>query len=397
VTTYTEKEESRILIVDDNLKNLQVLGGFLQSKGYLVEFALDGYSAMDWIAKSYFDLVLLDIMMPGIDGYEVCRTLKKDIRNKDLPIIFLTAKIDHESVIEGFKAGAVDYISKPFIKDELLARVKTHLEIKKSRDKLAFYLVEIEEKNKDITASISYAKKIQEAMLKTSEADIDIIPEHFVLFLPKDIVSGDFYWFKCIDNMVIMAIMDCTGHGVPGALMSTLGITLLNEAVINERIYAPELILESLRSKLIRALGQYDYTNIIKDSIEGSVFCFDPKKKQFQYSGSGNSLILIHDGELMAVKPQKIPIGYSEKDADFKNFSLDLSRNDMAYMFTDGYVDQFGGPDSKRLKLKRFKEILFKNHHLPLDQQKSLLLTELTTWKGLSEQTDDILVLGIRF
>jgi len=395
--TYHDNDESRILIVDDYVKNLQVLGGLLQNEGYLVEFALEGYSAIDWIEKSEFDLVLLDIMMPGINGYEVCKTLKKNIRNKDLPIIFLTAKIDHESVIEGFKAGAVDYISKPFIKDELLARVKTHLEIKKSRDKLAYYLAEIEEKNKDITASISYAKKIQEAMLKTSEADIDIIPEHFILFLPKDIVSGDFYWFKCIDNMVIMAIMDCTGHGVPGALMSTLGITLLNETVIDERIYAPELILESLRSKLIRALGQYDYTNMVKDGIEGSIFCFDSMKKQFHYSGSGNSLILIHEGELLAIKPQKIPIGYSEKDADFKNFSLDMSRNDLAYMFTDGYVDQFGGPDSKRLKLRRFKEILFKNHHLPLDQQKKLLLSELLSWRGVSDQTDDILVLGIRF
>jgi phosphoserine phosphatase RsbU/P len=389
--------ESKILIVDDNVKNLQVLGGFLQNEGFMVEFALDGYSATDWVEKSSFDLVLLDIMMPGIDGYEVCRKIKKEQKNKDLPIIFLTAKIDHESVIEGFKVGAVDYITKPFIKDELLARVKTHLEIKKSRDKLAFYLAQIEAKNRDITASISYANKIQEAMLKTSESDINVIPDHFILFMPKDIVSGDFYWFKFIDNMMIIAVMDCTGHGVPGALMSTIGMTLLNETVVNERISAPDIILESLRTKLIKALGQSDYTDIIKDSIEGSVFCFDTLRSQFHYSGSGNSMILIHNGELQAIKPQRIPIGYSEKEASFKKFTLDLARDDVVYMFTDGYVDQFGGPDSKRLKLNRFKDILMKYYRLPLDQQKTLLEKELSSWKGDSDQTDDILVLGIRF
>jgi len=199
---------SRILIVDDNVKNLQVLGGFLQNAGFQVEFALEGKSAIDWIGRSSFDLVLLDIMMPGVNGYEVCRSLKSELKNKDLPIIFLTTKSDHESIIEGFSVGAVAFIKKPFIKDELLARVRTHLEIKLSRDKLAIYLAEIEEKNRDITASIQYAKSIQEAMLKTSEPFKLAFPDHFILFLPKDIVSGDFYWFKSVGHVNIIAVMD---------------------------------------------------------------------------------------------------------------------------------------------------------------------------------------------
>lgn len=392
-------EISKILIVDDNVKNLQVLGGFLQNEGYSVEFALEGISAIDWISKSSFDLVLLDIMMPGIDGYEVCKTVKKEGKNKDLAIIFLTAKIDHESIIEGFGAGAVDYIAKPFIKDELLARVKTHLEIKNSRDRLAEYLGVIQEKSRNITASIEYAKNIQEAILKTSYQFKDLIPEHFILYQPKDIVSGDFYWFTVIDNLTIIAVMDCTGHGVPGALMSTLGVTLLNEIVLTNRILKPDLILENLRSKLIKALSQKGYSGIIKDGIEGSVFCFDTMMKQLHYSGSCNSMIIIHDGELQEIKPKRIPIGYSDKEVDFENISLEVSKNDLVYMFSDGYVDQFGGPDerTKRFMIKRFKEILLANHLLPLEQQKETLLSELITWKGDSDQTDDILVLGIRF
>lgn len=392
-------EISKILIVDDNVKNLQVLGGFLQNEGYSVEFAIEGTSAIDWISRNSFDLVLLDIMMPGIDGYEVCRTVKKEEKNKDLPIIFLTAKIDHESIIEGFAAGAVDYITKPFIKDELLARVKTHLEIKKSRDRLSEYLEVIEEKSRNITASIEYAKNIQEAMLKTSLEYKDLIPEHFILYLPKDIVSGDFYWFTCIDNLVVIAVMDCTGHGVPGALMSTLGVTLLNETVLREKVVRPDLILENLRAKLIKTLSQKGFTGVIKDGIEGSVFCFDTMMNQFHYSGSCNSMIIIHEGELNEIKPQRIPIGYSDKEVDFKNVSLSLVKNDLVYMFSDGYVDQFGGPEikSKRFMIKRFKEILLANNSLPLEKQREILLSELTTWKGDSDQTDDILVLGIRF
>jgi DNA-binding response OmpR family regulator len=390
-------EKSKILIVDDNVKNLQVLGGFLQNEGYSVEFALEGNSAIDWISRNSFDLVLLDIMMPGIDGYEVCRTVKKESKNKDLPIIFLTAKIDHESIIEGFGAGAVDYITKPFIKDELLARVKTHLEIKKSRDRLAEYLGVIEEKSRNITASIEYAKNIQEAMLKTSSEFRDLIPEHFILYQPKDIVSGDFYWFTCIDNLTIIAVMDCTGHGVPGALMSTLGVTLLNEIVLANKILRPDLILENLRTKLIKALSQKGFLGIIKDGIEGSVFCFDTLMRQFHYSGSCNSMIIIHDGELQEIKPKRIPIGYSDKEVDFENVSLDLSKNDLVYMFSDGYVDQFGGPVSKRFMIKRFKDILLKSNKLPLEEQREILLSEFLMWKGDSDQTDDILVLGIRF
>lgn len=390
-------EKATILVVDDNLKNVQVLGGFLQSEGFEVEFALDGKSALNWIGKENFDLILLDIMMPEMDGYEVCTIIKQKPENKDLPVIFITAKTDHESIINGFEVGAVDYITKPFIKSELLARVKTHIEIKQSRDRLGLYLKEIEEKRRNITASIEYAKNIQDALLRTSETFKEVLPEHFILFQPKDIVSGDFYWFTCLDNIIVIAVMDCTGHGVPGALMSTLGVAFLNEAVLGERILKPDLILESIRLKLINSLGQKGFTGTIKDGIEGSVICFDTMMNQVHFSASFNPLLMIHDGKLQEVKADRTPIGYYDKPVDFTTKTINPDPGDLIYLFSDGYIDQFGGPLSKRFMIKRFKEILLANHDLPLSQQKEILSAELNSWKADGDQTDDILVLGMRF
>jgi DNA-binding response OmpR family regulator len=387
----------KILVVDDNLKNIQVLGGFLQNEGFEVEFAVEGTSALEWISRQEFDLVLLDIMMPEMDGYEVCSIIKENPGNKDLPVIFITAKTDHDSIIQGFETGGVDYITKPFIKSELLARIKTHIEIKRSHDRLEKARKEIEEKNRSITSSIEYASNIQAALLRTSEAYLDRLPENFILFLPKDIVSGDFYWFSCVDDLRIIAVMDCTGHGVPGALMSTLGITYLNEIVHGERIMKPELIIDSLRKKIISALSQKGYSGTIKDGIEGSVITFDPSTREIQYSASFNPLIFIHNEELLEIKADRIPIGYYERAASFTNTKLTVSENDMIYLFSDGFMDQFGGEMSKRFQLNRFKELLFDNHKLPLNQQKEVLLSTLYEWRGKGEQTDDILVIGLRF
>ncbi|MBK7710075.1 MAG: response regulator [Bacteroidales bacterium] len=394
---YNSAIKPKILVVDDNLKNVQVLGGFLQNEGFEVEFALEGKSALDWIRKQKFDLVLLDIMMPEMDGYEVCGIIKKKPENKELPIIFITAKSDHESIIQAFEAGGVDYITKPFIKSELLARVRIHIEIKRSHDRLERAMREIAEKNRSITASIEYARNIQTALLRTSETFIERLPENFILYLPKDIVSGDFYWFTCINDLIVVAVMDCTGHGVPGALMSTLGVTSLNETVLGERITRPDLIIDSLRTKIIDALGQKGYSGYIKDAIEGSVITYDHSTRIIEFSASFNPLLIIHNDELKEIKADRIPIGYYERVAAFTNTTLTVSQNDIIYLFSDGFIDQFGGPSSKRFLLKRFKELLFANHKLPLNQQKELLLEALNKWKANGEQTDDILVIALRF
>ncbi len=300
-----------ILIVDDNPKNLQILGNYLQNEGYKVEFALDGKSALDWIGRTEFDLILLDIMMPGMDGFEVCRIIKNDPVKQKIPVIFLTAKVDTESIVNGFDLGAVDYVIKPFNQKELIARVKTQIEIKRGRDEIARNLKEIEYKNKLIKYSIQYAHTIQAAVLKASMNGSDFFPEQFCLLLPKDIVSGDFYWFHRIDNKLLVGVFDCTGHGIPGAFMSMLGVTLLNETVIREKIIEPHLILNRLREKIIEALGQKGIISEVADGMDGSIISYDLTSKKLVYSGAYNPIYLIRDNKIIELKGDRMPLSYA--------------------------------------------------------------------------------------
>jgi CheY-like chemotaxis protein/serine phosphatase RsbU (regulator of sigma subunit) len=394
----TEKirDMSSILIVDDNVRNLQVLGGLLQHEGLAVEFALDGKSALNWLNRRKFDLILLDIMMPGMNGYEVCSIIKQTPSINEIPIIFITANTDPESIVMGFEAGAVDYITKPFIQSELLIRVRTQLKIRKSKEQITLYMNEIEEKNRDINNSIEYARYIQEAIIGTSEENLRCLPEHFIINVPKDILSGDFYWITKVENNIIVAVMDCTGHGVPGALMSILGITLLNEIVLDDHLVRPDDILESLREKVVLTLGERLGYRRIKDGIEGAVICFDPASGKLQYSGSFNPLVLINDDEIHEIKADRIPIGYYEVKGNFTLQELNLKTKDTIYLFSDGIVDQFGGPHNKRFMIKHLKETLLANHTKTMARQKEVLSEDLYQWRGGSVQTDDILIVGIR-
>ncbi len=386
-----------VLIVDDNPRNLQVLGSFLKEEGLLVEFAIDGGAALQWVNNRRFDLVLLDIMMPGMSGIEVCRKMKENPFTRDIPVIFITAVTDTSTIVEGFSAGAVDYITKPFIQDELLIRVKTQLEAVRSKQLILDYLNKIEEKNKNINSSIDYARYIQNAVLHTSETSSNHIPDHFIIYSPKDILSGDFYWINSIQDQVIFAVMDCTGHGVPGALMSILGLTLLNDIIIHAGILQPEKILENLRHKIILALGQNKDIVSVKDGMEGSVLIFNPKSSSITFSGTQNPVIHISDNKINIIRADKTPIGFYDKPTTYTLNSIDVKSGDMIYLFSDGYIDQFGGPASKKIMSRRFRELLLKYHEIPLSIQKNKLEEYLRSWRGDLEQTDDILVVGIRF
>ncbi len=384
------------MIVDDNPKNLQVLGNYLQKEGYLVEFALNGKSALDWIKQVEFDLILLDIMMPGMDGFEVCKIIKSDPVYQKIPVIFLTAKIDTESIVAGFDLGAVDYVIKPFNQKELIARVKTQIEIKRGRDEIARNLKEIEYKNKLIKYSIQYAQTIQAAVLRASENGSDFFPEQFILLLPKDIVSGDFYWFHKINNRLLVGVFDCTGHGIPGAFMSILGVTLLNETVIREKINDPHLILNRLREKIIEALGQKGIISEVRDGMDGSIISFDLASKKLVYSVAYNPIYLIRDNKIIELKGDRMPLSHHAKMADFSSHEIKTKPNDLIYLFTDGYIDQFGGPKAKKFLTAQFKEVLIRHHKKPLEVQKQLLLDVYLNWKGKEEQVDDITVVGLK-
>lgn len=388
-------EQQQILIVDDAAENIDILGDALSDYKRMV--AINGEKALELaMGNNPPDLILLDIVMPGMDGYEVCKRLKTNEKTREIPVIFLTAKTDTESVVKGFETGAIDYVTKPFNTSELLARVTTQLALKKSKDDIARYLKEIELKNKLINHSIRYAESIQNAVLPDMEFMKKEMPEHFVLFKPKDIVSGDFYWVKKISNFLIIAVVDCTGHGVPGAFMSMLGISFLNETVTKTKFDKANEILERLRKMVKVSLNQTGKYSEPRDGMDMALCILDLDNKEMQYAGAYNPLYLIRDGELIEYQADRQPVAIHCVEKEFTNHVIKLQEGDTFYIFSDGFYDQLGGTKYKKFLSKNFKTLLLEINKKSMDQQKDLLDKTLKEWMKNYEQIDDILVMGIR-
>jgi serine phosphatase RsbU (regulator of sigma subunit) len=265
-----------------------------------------------------------------------------------------------------------------------------HVELKKVYDI-------IDEKNKDITASINYASRIQNAMLPDPEEIKGLSKNCFILYLPKDIISGDFYWFNKMKDKLIIAAADCTGHGVPGALMSMLGISFLEEIVNNRKISESGKILDELRKEILRSLHQSSKCQETKDGMDISLCIIDETIKNIQYSGAFNNLYLIRNNELIEYCADRMPIGLSVyADKNFTTQNIPYLKGDLIYIFSDGYADQFGGPDNRKFKYKTFKDLLTEIHKLPLFNQKKILEKRFYEWKNEYVQTDDVLIIGIK-
>lgn len=255
----------------------------------------------------------------------------------------------------------------------------------------------VKEKNKDITDSINYAKRIQEALLPAKELKYEIFPNAFVFFKPRDIVSGDFYWFTKKNGKRIITAVDCTGHGVPGAFMSMIGNTFLTEIIEGKGITQPADILSEMRYLVIKSLKQTHDMTESKDGMDMALLAFDDETNTVEYSGANNPLWLIRNGECIEYKPDKRPIGYFRGEGrPFTNHKIELQKGDTIYIFTDGYADQFGGKNGKKLKYKPFKETLLSIQHEPMLKQEEILLEKFNEWKGILGQIDDVLIIGIR-
>ena len=249
---------------------------------------------------------------------------------------------------------------------------------------------------KHIEDSIHYAKRIQTALLPSLELFSDKI-DHFVLYKPRDIVSGDFYWVAEFDNKQMVIAADCTGHGVPGAFMSMLGVSMLNEIVLNKNIIQPDQVLNDLRENIIDNLKQLAIGSDVKDGMDMCVCLIDFNKNKLQFAGANNPLWLISDGELTEIKGDKMPVAIHENMAPFKNHTLDLKKGDVFYIFSDGYADQFGGPNQKKLLNKNFKAILNEVQDLSMLEQGAKIDEYFENWRKDMEQIDDVVVIGIRY
>jgi serine phosphatase RsbU (regulator of sigma subunit) len=256
---------------------------------------------------------------------------------------------------------------------------------------------EIEIQNINLTTSINYAQRIQSAMFPSHDILTENLFEYFVLLKPLDIVSGDFYWFRQNKNSIFVAAADCTGHGVPAAFMSILGLTFLNELVNTADTLNANEVLTQLRDHVIKTLHQTQENSSTRDGMEMALLLLDLEYNKLQFSGANRPLYLIRDKQLHELRGDRMPLGIHDEEHPFTNQEIEIKKNDTVYLFSDGYVDQIGGPERKTFKTKNFKELLLNNSHLPMNEQKEMLEANLEEWKLDNQQIDDILVIGIRF
>jgi serine phosphatase RsbU (regulator of sigma subunit) len=296
-------------------------------------------------------------------------------------------------------------------KDEIEAQMD---EIEAQRNQIEIQRDLVVSQNREITASISYAQRIQEAVLPSDAYMTEVMPEHFVLYKPRDMVSGDFYWIRRIKNYLVVVAADCTGHGVPGAFMSMLGISFLNEQVSKSRMDPPGEILNRLRKKVKDTLSQQGKVEEQKDGMDMALAMIDMEEKDLEFGGAYNPLYLIRkaaasDDHLMKyfalevdgyrlyhLKGDCQPVGIYSMASDFSTKKIKLLEGDTIYLFSDGFADQVGGPRNKKFMSRNFKKTLLSIHHLSMKEQKKHLDDTLENWRGKNEQVDDILVMGMR-
>ena len=254
----------------------------------------------------------------------------------------------------------------------------------------------VEEKHKEIKDSINYAERIQRSFLASDELLNNNLKNYFILFKPKDVVSGDFYWGETLPNgNFILATADSTGHGVPGAIMSLLNITSLEKAI--EHLTNPADILKHTRQTIINRLKKDGSEYGGKDGMDCSLIVFDFKNMQIQIAAANNPVWIFRNTNLIEIKPDKIPVGKHDRDQEeFTLNTFDILEGDIIYTLTDGFPDQFGGPKGKKYMSKNLKELLVANANLPMKEQKSILDKSFTNWVGNFEQVDDVTIIGVK-
>jgi len=407
-----------ILIVDDIVENIEFVAIYLKNIGYNVITATNGTDALVIIKTQPLDIIFLDIMLPDISGFDICIKVKQIPEYADIPIIFLTSLNDTESIIEGLKSGASDYLVKPINIRELVLRLQNMLELKDAKKTLQFKLQELniknqelKEKNKQIIDSVNYAQRIQIAALPDIDYMDKLLKEYFVLFIPKDIVSGDFYWLKYKDSKIILAAGDCTGHGVPGAFMSMLGLSFLNDIIFQIPHLLASVIVEGLNKRISRMLHRNTF---LADGIDISVVIIDTVKMELNFAGINTSISIIqpknqnintsstiqyfyrNDKANLTLKGNSFFTGNPKETFNVDDVLIPVASGDTVYMYSDGFADQFNEIDNVRYSKRKFYEKLTEISDNKPDEQKIILSQDIKKWKGNAPQIDDIMVLGIK-
>ena len=409
------KQKPHILYVDDEPNNLTVFRSTFR-RVYKVHLANSAQEALDLLENSEDEipLIVTDQRMPEMTGVQF---LEKVVEKYPETIrMILTGFSDVEAIIQAINQGGVyRYITKPWDKDELKITFDNALEsfrLKKENKSLVLNLKqaneELEEKveqrtaqlakkNKNIMDSINYAKRIQDSMLPPLSQIKSELNDSFVFFKPRDIVSGDFYWFAKKNGKIIIAAVDCTGHGVPGAFMSMIGNDILNNLVIERGITDAAEILHYLNLGIKGALKQDKTQN--RDGMDLALCVIEAEKQYVEFAGAKNPLIYIQNGEAKKIKGSLYSIGGGREGVKsiFEKHAINLEKGTVCYIFSDGYQDQFGGEENRKFMTKRFRNLLLEIHQKDMSEQKQILEDTMKDWMGEKyAQIDDILVIGFR-
>ncbi|MDP4267332.1 MAG: PAS domain S-box protein [Bacteroidota bacterium] len=347
---------------------------------------LTGYKTNEYIQKHYHEVKLPENIIKELDELFSEITSENDKKSKEIE--FVTHEVEKIMLVNGIPEYGEDG------KIESLLFVFHDITQSKLQEN------EIKEKNKNITESINYARKIQSSMLPI-ESDIrKILPESFMFYRPKDVISGDFPWIYQKGDNIYIAAVDCTGHGVPGTLMSFIGHFTLNQILDNEGNLEASKVLDQLHNRVQKTLRQDTNEGDSSDGMDISLCKINFRNKEIQYAGAHRPLYYLKNKELIEIKGDRYPIGgmhYKTRN-DFKNNIIEISPNDAIFFFSDGLPDQFGGPDgNKKFMTKKIKEIIEQNHYLPMNLLKNVFVNEFDNWKGDHKQMDDVLMIGIRF
>lgn len=273
---------------------------------------------------------------------------------------------------------------------------KAELIIKENNKQLSEKNHEIQTQNDQIFQSINYAERIQKAVLPKQQILDRNFAQHFILFLPKDIVSGDFYWFAEIKNKTIVVCADSTGHGVPGGFMSMLGVSQLNELVVHQQLTNPAAILEGMRNNIKESLQQTGDFEEQKDGMDMSIIVYDPNEMTIDFAGANLGIIHISNNQLTELKPTKNPVAVYFKEIPFELTQISVTKGDAIYMFTDGYLDQFGGKYGRKLMRRNFKALILEAQKLPINEQYSFFAHHFHAWKGTFAHIDDVTLMGFQ-
>jgi sigma-B regulation protein RsbU (phosphoserine phosphatase) len=407
------KKSYKILVADDSPSVLASVREMLNNdkdENHILMEAKNGAEIISLISNELPDIILTDIEMPIMNGIDAINFIRRNKQAKEIPIIVMSSTM---AIQEAFEAGADDFIMKPFNQYELLLRIHLNIRLsdkskminnqnqllKAQKQEVTLQRDTIAKQQKELIDDIRYASFIQNAIMPDEKTMGELLRSHFIFNKPKNQVSGDFYWIAKKKDKVLIVLGDCTGHGLSGALMTMAGMAILNETINNCEEIEPNLILNMLRTQVIKLLHQKGSIGEASNGMDLALCILDYNTGIMEYAGANNPVYIVRtDNTLEVIKADRMPIGiHVNFEKSFSKVVCNLYQGDMLYLFSDGYADQFGGPNGQKFRYDQFKELLRGISKNSVEEQKSIVESTFTNWIGDFEQIDDVMILGIKF